>query len=162
MNWSLGQALTTFPKRFKEGRTRFFGTTLNGAFTTQRAGNQNTDFVDYQFCHDDSLDRYDSDGQMDVPPMVCQYYLLQGAIGVIIAGLDWVVWHRECYNLASTPDQEAFGPSPLADILTIVNVAAVTYHCPQGGRVYLHIWFDGQCNCKHNYVIICNSCPSGA
>jgi len=83
---------------------------------------------------------------------------MQGGIGLGVAAADWVIKQKKCLELAENPGDEMFGPSAGAAVLTIANLAAIIMHCPEGGRVYFHIWFDDECNCKSNYVIICDKC----
>ena len=154
-------ASSVIAKNLRSGPSRFFGAATDNQPLFQPTAKQSTDFIDYQFCHNDPMDRYDIDGRMDVPAPVCQFYILQGVVGVVIAGADWYMWQKECNYLADHPETESYGRTPGSAALTIANLAIIAYHCPQGGRVYMHVWFDDKCNCKRNYVIICNSCVSG-
>lgn len=110
----------------------------------------------YRFCQNDSLNRIDIDGRMDVPPLVIQWYLWQSAIGLLTAGLDWYEVQRQCLKLAEEPDKEAFGQTALSRLLSLINITAISVQCPQGGAIYRHIWYDEKCNCKKNFVVICN------
>jgi hypothetical protein len=149
-------------KSIISGRSRFYSVAGNEQPVSRLPVKQGTDFIDYQFCHNDPVDRFDLDGRVDVPPPVCQYHVLQGVVGIAAAGVDWVMWQRECNYLADHPGMDSYGATPGATALTIANMAIIAENCPQGGRVYMHVWFDGKCNCKRNYVIICNSCSPGA
>ncbi len=147
-------------KSFRGGsRSRIFGVVSDEQTAFRPPVKQNTDFIVYQFCHNDPMDRFDLDGRMDVPTPVYGFYVLQGIVGIAIAGVDWGMWQKECNYLADHPGMESFGRTPGAAALTIANIAIIVYHCPQGGRVYMHVWFDDKCNCKRNYVIMCNSSP---
>jgi hypothetical protein len=105
------------------------------------------------------MNRFDTDGCADVPG--CGFWTVQIGTSLLFAATDWVILNRECMYLANHPGLESFGTTPFSRVLTIANIAAVVDHCPQGGKVYLHVWFDGDCNCNHNYVIICNKCSPG-
>ncbi len=144
----------------KMGRTRGFGgeirTTMSAVKNPQLA------HFEYQSCQNDLVNRFDLYGQVEVPPTVKCFYILQGVVGLGVAAADWIIFNRVCLDLADHPGEEAYGPSPGAAALTIVHAAAISVHCGAGGgRVYMHVWFDGECNCKRNYVVICNECPSG-
>jgi|GEM_PF-2838770 len=147
-------------KNFRGGRNRFYESAAGNPPAPRPVVKASTEFIDYQFCHNDPTDRFDIDGRADIPG--CGFWAVQISGGLLLAGVDWVIMNRECSYLADHPGQESFGTTPLANVLTIVNIAAVIDHCPQGGRIYMHVWFDDKCNCKHNYVIICDKCSPGA
>jgi RHS repeat-associated protein len=109
----------------------------------------------YQFCHNDPLNRIDIDGRIDVPPAVIQFYIWQGGIGALSALLDWFEVKRQCESLAEEPHKEAFGQTVMSRLLTLANLPAILTHCPNGGAIYRHIWFDEKCNCKKEFVVIC-------
>jgi RHS repeat-associated protein len=147
-------------KPFRGGRGRFYVGSDGGQAIFKIPTKPNTDFLEYQFCRNDSMNRFDIDGRADVPG--CGYWIMQGGIGLAVAAADWVIKQKKCMELAEHPDEEMFGPSAGAAVLTIANMAAIIAYCPNGGRVYMHIWFDGKCNCKSDYVVICNRCSGGA
>jgi len=116
----------------------------------------------YSFVVNGPANLVDADGQeIKVPSTVCRYFVLQGVVGITLGILEKLVIKRQCEALAASPDQEAFGSTPASRLLTIVHVSAIIVHCgPCGGRVYAHVWFDEELNCKWNYVIICNDCST--
>lgn len=145
-----------FSKMHFQGRGKFFSVGVFEKAALRPFFQEAGDFVDPLFCHNNPINRFDMDGRADAPG--CGYFLFNGVVGAAVVAIDWVIFNRRCLGLAEHLDQEEFGQTPGSKLLTIANLAIIALHCPQGGAVYMHIWFDSKCNCKRNYVIICNSC----
>ncbi len=159
VNWAKQEKPKASPSTYGMSRCNSKSCT-DGYALFQSPTKQGGDRFEFQFCQNDPLNLIDVDGRK-VPLLVCQYYVLQGVVGVVGGILEKLVIKRQCEALAETPGQEAFGSTPVSSLLTIANVAIIVAHCgPCGGRVYAHVWFDEELNCKWDYVIICNGCPS--
>jgi len=137
-----------------------FGRCIVRQISSRSAPERKVISSDFRFCLNDPIGLVDVDGRK-VPSSVCQYYILQGVVGTALGVTEKLLIKHRCEDLAETPDQQSYGRSPGARLLTIVNISAILAHCGLcGGQVYLHVWYDDDFNCKWDYVVICNGCSA--
>ncbi len=149
-----------FKQHFKRN-SRFFSVGTEMQKAGEPVGRSDISFIDYQFCRNDPIARFDVNGLKDIDGPGCGYFVTQIGIAAALALLDWGIYNYVCSDIP--PDQEAFIRTPGSAAATIANLLAIGAQCGSaGGLVYMHIWSDSKCGCHRNYVIICNSCGPGA
>ena len=152
-------AATVASKTLNMGRSRLYSISMDERLISKRPVKPSSEFIEYQFCHNEPVNRFDTDGRADTPG--CGVWAVPLAAGLFLALSDQIYLARECNYLAEHQDQESYGRTLNTRIDTLGLSFLVYEHCPQGGSIYLHVWMEN-CNCKHNYVIICDKCSPGA
>ena len=76
------------------------------------------------------------------------YFLIQGALGLVIGGLDLYVLYKACDTLRS-PGDSLYTRTPGTRVMQIPLAPVIVLLCPNGGVLYYKVT-------KEQLVVFCN------